>query len=105
MSTNIHKPGYITFTYYINILLHILHSYITNNMSNTSTFMSAQIEASKNKGEFPDKKKKKKKMSAYKKLLRSIKTSSKTEEQKKEGYKKKLSKSLGGGTFNKIDSI
>ena len=51
------------------------------------------------------KKGKKKKMSAYKKLLRSIKTSKKTEKQEKEDYKRKISQSLGGGKFNKIDTI
>jgi hypothetical protein len=50
-------------------------------------------------------KKKKKKMSAYKKLLRSIKTSKKTEKQEKEDYRRKISQSLGGGKFNKIDTI
>ena len=84
-------------------------------MTNASTFMSSQIEGNKiameqkeqgkkeNKGKKG--KKKKKKMSSYKKLLRSIKTSSKTEEQKKEDYRTKISKSLGGGTFNKVQSI
>ena len=51
------------------------------------------------------KKGKKKKMSAYKKLLRSIKTPSKTEEQEKEDYRRKISQSLGGGKFNKIENI
>ena len=49
--------------------------------------------------------KKKKKMSAYKKLLRSIKTSKKTEKQEKEDYRRKICQSLGGGKFNKIDTI
>lgn len=74
-------------------------------MTNTPSFMSAQIEASKNKKFVKKGKKKKNKMNPYKKLLRSIKTSSKTEEQKKEDYKKKISQSLGGGTFSKINSI
>jgi hypothetical protein len=50
-------------------------------------------------------KKKKKKMSAYKKLLRSIKISKKTEEQEKEDYRRKISQSLGGGKFEKVDTI
>ena len=51
------------------------------------------------------KKSKKKRKSSYKQLLRSMTKSTKSDEQKKKEYKNKLSQSLGGGRFNKIDSI
>jgi hypothetical protein len=51
------------------------------------------------------KKNKKRKKSSYKKLLRSMIKSTKTDEQKKNDYTNRLSKSLGGGRFNKIDNI
>ena len=50
-------------------------------------------------------KKKKKTKNTYKSLLRSIKKSSRTDEQKKADYRNKLSQSLGGGSFNKIDKL
>ena len=50
-------------------------------------------------------KKKSKKKSTYKNLLKSIKKSSRTEEEKKDDYKRKISQSLGGGDFGKINKI
>jgi formiminotetrahydrofolate cyclodeaminase len=68
-------------------------------MTNETSLKTVQMPKERKK------KGKKKKMSAYKKLLRSIKTPRKTEEQKKEDYRRKISQSLGGGKFNKIDNI
>jgi hypothetical protein len=51
------------------------------------------------------KSKKKSKKSVYKNLLKSIKKSSRTEKEKNDDYRRKISQSLGGGDFGKIDRI
>ena len=75
----------------------------------TSTETSVDINATNSKDINPMKKKKNKKKSkkksTYKNLLKSIKKSSRTEEEKKNDYKRKISQSLGGGDFGKINRI
>lgn len=76
----------------------------------TSTETRVDINSTNSKDINPMKKEKtnkksKKKKSTYKNLLKSIKKSSRTEEEKKEDYKRKISQSLGGGDFGKINRI
>ena len=71
----------------------------------TSTETSVDINSTNSKDINLMKKKKSKKKSTYKNLLKSIKKSSRTEEEKKDDYKRKISQSLGGGDFGKINKI
>ena len=120
----------IDFTHYIlsqlqftsTIFRNILYRLYIYKMTNEhSHFMATQIqEMKKSKDakmvtdsnainnqdiEKKKKKKKKKKNSAYKNLLKSIKKSSRTEKEKNDDYKRKISQSLGGGDFGKINRI
>ena len=65
--------------------------------SNTISEQQKQIKTKKNK--------KNKKKVSFKKLLRSMTKSTKTDEQRKTDFENRLRRSLGGGQFNKIDSI
>jgi hypothetical protein len=78
---------------------------IGNNNIQLTQQSNITTEKSKKKSKKNTKNKKSKKKVSYKKLLRSMTQSTRTDEQKKNDYKNRLSQSLGGGRFNKIDNI